>query len=177
MVAVEDYIIDVNQIDPPPLVKPIELKNIGYLQKIPTHIDCPACGDVGMSVVRLEAVTCLQKFLKVTNWCKTAESRYDINHYCNNCGCYIGRYVAIGCTERCLSKQARKKAASDNLTLRKESKNCAQKLQESRERVLANMAKERTEREQKSKENAVKNEKENEKNDKDNKIDSATKVD
>ncbi|XP_061395989.1 uncharacterized protein LOC133331622 [Musca vetustissima] len=154
MVAIEDYIVDDYPTDPTPpsaLIKPIDLKNIGYLQKIPTHVDCPACRAVGMSVVRLEAVTCLQKFLKATNLCKTAESRYDINHYCNACGCYIGRYVAINCAERCLSKQARKKAAADNLTLREESKNWAKKIQESRERVLANMAKERTERKQKEK--------------------------
>ncbi|XP_005188421.1 uncharacterized protein LOC101891835 [Musca domestica] len=165
MVAIEDYIVDDFPLDPtPPLLKPIDLKNIGYLQKIPTHVDCPACRAVGMSVVRLEAVTCLQKFLKATNLCKTAECRYDINHYCGECGCYIGRYVAIDCAERCLSKQARKKAASDALTLRKEPTNCAKKLQASRERVLANMTKERSERKQKSKEKS--GEKENDKSNK-----------
>lgn len=49
------------------IIKPIELKNIGWLQKMPTHIECPACEMEGMTLVRLEAVTCWQKFLKITN--------------------------------------------------------------------------------------------------------------
>uniref|UniRef100_A0A1I8NNQ6 LITAF domain-containing protein n=1 Tax=Stomoxys calcitrans TaxID=35570 RepID=A0A1I8NNQ6_STOCA len=138
-----------------PILKPIDLKSIGFLQKIPTSIECPACQTEGMSIVRLESVTCWQKFLKATNWCKTAESRYDINHYCSDCGCYLGRYVAIGCGERCLSQQARKKAAADAMTLRKEPKNWAKNVQQSREKVLANMAKERTERKQKKLEKEI----------------------
>ncbi|XP_075168797.1 uncharacterized protein LOC142240937 [Haematobia irritans] len=147
MVAIDENFLEI-PIPEEPILKPIDLKNIGYLQKIPTHLECPSCQTESMSVVRLESVTCWQKFLKVTNMCKTSEGRYDINHYCSNCGCYIGRYVPIGCAERCLSKQARKKAAADSMTLRKEPKNYAKNLQKSRERVLANMAKERSERQQ-----------------------------
>ncbi|TMW43315.1 hypothetical protein DOY81_011607, partial [Sarcophaga bullata] len=145
MVAVEEEkCIQVVLPEPPrPLVKPIELKNIGFLQKHPTYINCPACLAESLSVVRLEVVTCWQRFLKFTNMCKTSEGRYDINHYCSICGCFIGRYVAIGCTERCISKQARKKAAHDAMTLKTKPKDCAEHMQKARERVKENRAKEK----------------------------------
>lgn len=70
MVAIEEEkSIEVILPEPPhSLIKPIELKNIGFLQKQPTYVNCPACLSESLSVVRLEVVTCWQKFLKLTNW-------------------------------------------------------------------------------------------------------------
>lgn len=82
---------------------------------------------------------------------KTAESRYDINHYCGICGCYIGRYIDIGCYQKCLSKRARRLAANDAMTLRPEPRDYCKKLQEVRQRISANMEKERMEREKNQK--------------------------
>ncbi|XP_037826446.1 uncharacterized protein LOC119614386 [Lucilia sericata] len=159
MVAIEEEpCIEVILPGPPqPLIKPIELKNIGFLQKHPTYINCPACLAESMSVVRLEVVTCWQKFLKFTNMCKTSESRYDINHYCSICGCFIGRFVSIGCGERCISKRARKKAANDAMTLKTKPRDCAEHMQKARERVKENRAKEKAKKAEEKKETNEKN--------------------
>ncbi|KAM7342268.1 uncharacterized protein ACRADG_009732 [Cochliomyia hominivorax] len=153
MVAIdEEKCVEVILPEPhPSIIKPIELKNIGFLQKQPTYINCPACLSDALSVVRLEVVTCWQKFLKLTNLRKTSESRYDINHYCSICGCYIGRYVPIGCAERCISKQARKKAAHDAMVLKTKPKDCAEHMQKAREKVKKNRAKAKAKKEEKKK--------------------------
>lgn len=66
---------------------------------------------------------------------KTSESRYDVNHYCRICGCYIGRYVPISCMERWLSRQARKKAAVDAMTLKGKPRDCTEYFQKARNRI------------------------------------------
>ncbi|XP_004533780.1 uncharacterized protein LOC101455064 [Ceratitis capitata] len=123
-----------------PILKTIELNDIGFLDQKPVVVKCPACEVEALSSVRLEAVTCLQRFLNVTKLCKNWQRRTDINHYCSNCGCYIGRYVPINCSERCISRSARKMAASDSMSLKTPPKDCAAKVQKSREKVKAKRA-------------------------------------
>ncbi|SPP72871.1 Hypothetical predicted protein [Drosophila guanche] len=115
-------------------------QQVGHLKPESTWIHCPACQRYEWSVVQLEIVTCLQRFLGFTNLCKKWTGRTDINHYCAQCGCFIGRFVAIGCTERCLSKSAKRKAAVDDMTLKTRPKDCAERAQKSREKVLAKLA-------------------------------------
>ncbi|KAH8370165.1 hypothetical protein KR093_002434 [Drosophila rubida] len=121
---------------------------VGYLHTEPTMVNCPACERFELSVVQLEAVTCLQRLLGVTKLCKSWRGRTDINHYCSQCGCYIGRHVPVGCYERCLSRAARKQAAVDDMRLKTKPKDCAVRAQKSRERVLAQRAEQRAKREQ-----------------------------
>ncbi|XP_036332268.1 uncharacterized protein LOC118743608 [Rhagoletis pomonella] len=49
-----------------PILKGIELKNIGFLEPQPVIVNCPACEAEALSIVHLEAVTCLQRFLNAT---------------------------------------------------------------------------------------------------------------
>lgn len=39
---------------------------VGHLLSEPTMVNCPACEHFELSVVQLEAVSCLQRFLAVT---------------------------------------------------------------------------------------------------------------
>ncbi|XP_017079138.1 uncharacterized protein LOC108113141 [Drosophila eugracilis] len=121
-------------------------QQVGYLKEQPTWIHCPSCEKSGTSVVQLEVVTCLQRFLVFTKLCKKWPGRQDINHYCSHCGCFIGRFVDISCMERCLSRSARKQAAVDDMTLKTRPKDCAERAQKSREKVLANREKKRAEK-------------------------------
>ncbi|KAH8261490.1 hypothetical protein KR044_010086 [Drosophila immigrans] len=120
---------------------------VGYLQAHSTMVNCPSCERFEWSVVQLETVTCLQRLLGLTKLCKSWRGRVDINHYCGHCGCYIGRHVPISCYERCLSRQARKQAAVDDMRLKTKPKDCAVRAQQSRERVLAQRAAKREKRE------------------------------
>ncbi|XP_016979233.2 uncharacterized protein LOC108044669 [Drosophila rhopaloa] len=119
---------------------------VGYLKEDSTWIYCPSCEKSGPSVVQLEVVTCLQRFLGFTKLCKKWPGRQDINHYCSLCGCFIGRFVPISCMERCLSRSARKQAAVDDMTLKTRPKDCAERAQKSREKVLAKREKKRAEK-------------------------------
>ncbi|KAH8400928.1 hypothetical protein KR009_001825 [Drosophila setifemur] len=129
---------------------------VGYLKQETTWIHCPSCLKSGMSVVQLETVSCLQRFLGftklwfvnsvncITNFNQTTlacskkwSGRKDINHYCLHCGCFIGRFVPINCSERCISKSARRQAAVDEMTLKKKPTDCAERAQKGREAVLA----------------------------------------
>jgi len=74
---------------------------------------------------------------------KKWSGRQDINHYCSHCGCFIGRFVDISCMERCISRSARKQAAVDDMTLKTRPKDCAERAQKSREKVLGNREKKR----------------------------------
>ncbi|XP_037955160.1 uncharacterized protein LOC119685045 [Teleopsis dalmanni] len=123
-----------------PVIKPVELKNIGFLQKQSTFINCVACGTEAMSVLRLEPVTCLQRFLNVTKLCKNWERSFDINHYCSKCGCYIGRFVPLNRCNRYTSNRAREKSATDSLIVRAKQAECAESFQKVR-----NIIKEETE--------------------------------
>ncbi|XP_067634292.1 uncharacterized protein [Eurosta solidaginis] len=123
-----------------PILKPIELKNIGFLEQQPVIVNCPACEVEALSIVRLEVVTCLQRFLNATKLCKNWPHRHDLNHYCSKCGCYIGRYVPIDCSERCISQNARKMAASGSISLKTPPKDCAVNVQKLREKVKAKRA-------------------------------------
>ncbi|XP_017094012.2 uncharacterized protein [Drosophila bipectinata] len=121
-------------------------QQIGYLKDESTWIHCPSCEKFGMSVIQLETVTCLQKFLELTNLCKKWSGRQDINHYCSHCGCYIGRFVSINCSERCISKSARRQAAVDEMTLKQKPKDCAERAQKSREKILAERERKRAQK-------------------------------
>ncbi|KAH8269408.1 hypothetical protein KR018_002506 [Drosophila ironensis] len=121
-------------------------QQVGYLKEESTWIQCPACEKFGNSVVQLETVTCLQKFLGFTKLCKKWPGRQDINHYCPQCGCFIGRFVAINCSERCLSKSARRQAAVDEMTLKTKPKDCAERAQKSREKILADREKKKAQK-------------------------------
>lgn len=81
------------------------------------------------------------------NRSKSWSGREDINHYCAHCGCFIGRYVPLGCYERCLSKSARKQAVVDEMRLKTKPKDCAVRAQKSRELILAKRAEKRAQRE------------------------------
>jgi len=139
---------------------------VGYLKEEPTWIRCPSCEKSGTSLVQLELVTCLQRFLGFTKlwlaicmklsksfvifcsiyFSKKWSGRQDINHYCSHCGCFIGRFVPISCMERCISRSARKQAAVDDMTLKTRPKDCAERAQKSREKVLASREKKRAEK-------------------------------
>ncbi|KAH8253817.1 hypothetical protein KR032_007028 [Drosophila birchii] len=121
-------------------------QQVGYLKQDSTWLQCPSCEKYGLSVVQLEVVTCLQRFLGFTKLCKKWPGRQDINHYCLHCGCFIGRFVPINCTERCLSRSARKQAAVDEMTLKTRPKDCAERAQKSREKILVNREKKRAEK-------------------------------
>lgn len=41
-------------------------QEVGYLKRDSTWLQCPSCEKYGMSVVQLEVVTCLQRFLGFT---------------------------------------------------------------------------------------------------------------
>ncbi|ALC42511.1 CG30195 [Drosophila busckii] len=110
---------------------------VGYLQMSSCQVNCPSCEQSEWSIVELQAVSCLQRFLNATKLCKRWPGRCDINHYCGRCGCYIGRYIPLGCYERCLSRTARKQAAFDDMRLKVKPMDCAVRAQQSRERVLA----------------------------------------
>ncbi|XP_055838913.1 uncharacterized protein LOC129906943 [Episyrphus balteatus] len=82
---------------------------IGHLQREPTEINCPSCNAVGLSTLRLEAVTCIQKIVGLINCCLCCtpikwEGRHDYNHYCSKCGCYIGRNIQLSWYKRKLFK-------------------------------------------------------------------------
>ncbi|XP_030387387.1 uncharacterized protein LOC115634003 [Scaptodrosophila lebanonensis] len=147
--AVDEPQVVAIKIKTEPIVKPIQLVDIGFLQRESTYVNCPACERAGSSVVQLEAVTCLQRLLGLTKLFKTWRGRTDINHYCSNCGCYIGRFVPVGCSERCISRSAKRMAAVDDMTLKTKPRDCAQTVQKSRERVLAKRAQERAEKQAK----------------------------
>ncbi|XP_018792627.1 PREDICTED: uncharacterized protein LOC108971195 [Bactrocera latifrons] len=130
-----------------PIIKAIELKDIAFLEQQPVIVNCPACEAEALSIVRLEAVTCLQRFLSATKLCKNWQRRTDINHYCSKCGCYIGRFVPINCSERCLSRSARKMAANDSMSLKTPPNDCAAQVQRKREEVKAKRASAKAEKE------------------------------
>ncbi|XP_054739322.1 uncharacterized protein LOC129245272 [Anastrepha obliqua] len=130
-----------------PILKSVELKNIGFLEPQPVIVNCPACEAEALSTVRMEAVTCMQRFLNATKLCKNWQRRTDINHYCSKCGCYIGRYVPINCSERCISRRARKMAANDSMSLKTRPQDCAEKVQKTREKVKAKRAAAKAEKE------------------------------
>ncbi|XP_001360480.4 uncharacterized protein [Drosophila pseudoobscura] len=121
-------------------------QQVGHLKPESTWVHCPACERSEWSVVQLEAVTCFQRFLGFANLCNKWPGRTDINHYCSQCGCFIGRFVAISCMERCISKSAKRKAAVDDMTLKTRPKDCAERAQKSREKVLAKRAENSRER-------------------------------
>ncbi|XP_037955205.1 uncharacterized protein LOC119685082 [Teleopsis dalmanni] len=84
-------------------------QNIGHLLKEPTEIDCPACHQSNLTKVEQDAVTILQKIVAVINFCCCCnpirwEGRYDVNHYCSKCGCYIGRFISLSWYKRKLFK-------------------------------------------------------------------------
>ncbi|XP_068146628.1 uncharacterized protein [Drosophila tropicalis] len=128
---------------------------VGYLRTESTWVNCPACQYGDWSRIQLDAVTYWQRFLHFTKLCKTCPTRSDVNHYCNHCGCYIGRYVPINCSERWLSRAARRQAAVDDMTLKTRPKDCAERAQKSREKVLAKRQKEREEKAAKASQTVV----------------------
>ncbi|EDV90345.1 uncharacterized protein LOC6560706 isoform X1 [Drosophila grimshawi] len=119
---------------------------VGYLKTESTRVNCPACEHFEMSIVEHEVVTSLQWLLSLTKLFKKWSGRVDINHYCAHCGCYIGRYVPIGCYERCISNSARKQAVVDEMRLKTKPKDCAVRAQKSRENILAKRAEKRAQK-------------------------------
>ncbi|XP_055917988.1 uncharacterized protein LOC129950168 [Eupeodes corollae] len=92
---------------------------IGHLEKVPTEIHCPACNAVGLSTLRLEAYTCVQRIIGAINFCLCCtpikwEGRYDYNHYCSKCGCYIGRNIQLSWYKRKLFKARHSDFKRDN---------------------------------------------------------------
>ncbi|TDG43030.1 hypothetical protein AWZ03_010552 [Drosophila navojoa] len=116
---------------------------VGYLQTEPTMVNCPACEHFAMSIVAHETVSYLQRILSLTKLCRKWSGRHDCNHYCAHCGCFIGRYVPIGCYERCLSRSARQKAIVDEMHLKVKPRDCAVRAQKLRSQILAKRAEKR----------------------------------
>lgn len=54
-------------------------------------------------------VACILLFLYSKDFIKW-EGRFDYNHYCSECGCYIGRYITPGCSQRQMLRGQRMKA-------------------------------------------------------------------
>ncbi|XP_013108742.2 uncharacterized protein LOC106088010 [Stomoxys calcitrans] len=109
-------------ITPEPSTKPCRLtlqektpelpKNVGHLLKEPVEIDCPACQRHNTTRVEKDAVTFWQKLAALINCCCCCckdvikwEGRYDYNHYCSQCGCYIGRYITPTWSQRRMMRQ------------------------------------------------------------------------
>ncbi|XP_075169263.1 uncharacterized protein LOC142241370 [Haematobia irritans] len=89
-------------------------KNVGHLLKEPVEIDCPACRKHNKTRVDKFAVTFCQKLAVFINACCCCckgpikwEGRYDYNHYCSQCGCYIGRYISLNWGQRHMMRRQR----------------------------------------------------------------------
>ncbi|XP_036330416.1 uncharacterized protein LOC118742447 [Rhagoletis pomonella] len=100
-------------------VMPVLPSNVGHLLEEPVDIECPACGKKCMTRVELQAVTFLQKFVAVVNFCLCCNpirwsGRHDVNHYCSECGCYIGRYITLSWYKKQLFKMQRSDVVFEN---------------------------------------------------------------
>ncbi|CAD7013480.1 unnamed protein product [Ceratitis capitata] len=100
-------------------VLPVLPANVGHLLEEPVDIQCPACGKKCSTTVERQAVTCMQKVIAVINFCLCCNpiswsGRHDVNHYCSECGCYIGRYITLSWYKRQLFKMQRSDVVFEN---------------------------------------------------------------
>ncbi|KAH8261083.1 hypothetical protein KR044_003115 [Drosophila immigrans] len=89
-----------------------EVPQVGQLPTLPLEFVCPACQLLQTSHVVHEPVTCLQKITCSLNWllcCNPIRwsGRHDINHYCSNCGCFVGRHISLSWYKRALFRMQR----------------------------------------------------------------------
>ncbi|XP_073846317.1 uncharacterized protein [Musca autumnalis] len=97
-------------------------KNVGHLLKEPVEIDCPACHKHNVTRVHKTAVTFCQLIVAGINalccCCKDPikwEGRFDYNHFCSECGCYIGRYISLGWNEKRMLREKRMELEIDHI--------------------------------------------------------------
>ncbi|XP_039955420.1 uncharacterized protein LOC126754640 [Bactrocera neohumeralis] len=100
-------------------VMPVLSTNVGHLLEEPVEIQCPACGGKCLTSVERQAVTFLQKCVSVINFCLCCNpirwsGRHDVNHYCSECGCYIGRYITLSWYKRQLFKMQHSDVVFEN---------------------------------------------------------------
>ncbi|XP_067632215.1 uncharacterized protein [Eurosta solidaginis] len=100
-------------------VQPMLAWNVGHLLEVPVDIQCPACDKKCTTRLEHQAVTFLQKLIGVINYCLCCHpirwnGRYDVNHYCSECGCYIGRYITLSWYKRQLFKMQRSDVVIEN---------------------------------------------------------------
>ncbi|XP_014100253.2 uncharacterized protein [Bactrocera oleae] len=100
-------------------VMPVLPSNVGHLLEEPVEIQCPACGTKCLTSVERQAVTFLQKCVAVINFCLCCNpirwsGRHDVNHYCSECGCYIGRYITLSWYKRQLFKMQHSDVVLEN---------------------------------------------------------------
>ncbi|XP_053963149.1 uncharacterized protein LOC128866439 [Anastrepha ludens] len=98
---------------------PVLPSNVGHLLAEPVDIQCPACGKKCVTRVERQAVTCVQKFVAAINFCLCCNpiswcGRHDVNHYCSECGCYIGRYITLSWYKKQLFKMQRSDVVFEN---------------------------------------------------------------
>ncbi|KAL9921160.1 uncharacterized protein ACN427_002317 [Glossina fuscipes fuscipes] len=100
-------------------IVPVLPKNVGHLQKTSVVIECPSCKLSNQTRVDRQPVTVVQKIVALINRCLFCDpikwgGRHDINHYCNICGCFIGRHITLSWYKRQLFRMQRSDVENEN---------------------------------------------------------------